>query len=236
VIRAGAIAAGAIAVLVPIVSIGAASAPVDAYRDAPPPGFSGGFREPSCHACHFSREPNDAPGRLDLRGVPERYTPGATYPITLTLTRPGMAIAGFQLTARFTDDAQQAGSLAPSDSSRVAITIDHTIAYAYQVRAGSELATRDSASWTLLWTAPAAARAVSFHAAANAANGDDTVDGDFVYTTSASTAGMFPPLPGSSRQRQLARPGPDRSTENGPCAGKCAHSSRARRWPSGRAD
>jgi hypothetical protein len=180
VLRAFAIAAGAIAVLL---------ASTSAYRDAPPPGFSSGFGEPSCHSCHFSREPNEAPGRLVLRGVPERYSPGARYPITVTLTRPGMAIAGFQLTARFTDGGLQAGTLAPaaSDSSRLAITIDHDIAYAYQVRAGSALAARDTAAWTVIWTAPATGRAVSFHAAANAANGDDTVDGDFVYTTSTIT-------------------------------------------------
>jgi hypothetical protein len=191
--RALAIAAGAIAVMVPIVLMGTASAATDAYRDAPPPGFSSGFGEPSCHACHFSREPNEAPGRLSLRGVPERYSPGATYPITVTLTRPGMAIAGFQLTVRFSDGAEQAGSLAPakSDSARVTITIDHDIAYAYQNRAGSALAARDTASWTLIWTAPATARNVSFHAAGNAANGDDAADGDFVYTTSATTAGAL---------------------------------------------
>ena len=189
--RASAIAAGAIAVLVPIVLIGAASFDIDAYRDAPPPGFSGGFGEPSCHACHFSREPNEAPGQLRLRGVPERYTPGATYPITVVLTRPGMKFAGFQLTARFTDDKQQAGSLAPvpADIARVAITNSHDIVYVHQAGAGSVLATRDTASWTLLWTAPAIARAVSFHAAANAADGDDTVDGDFVYTASTSAVG-----------------------------------------------
>jgi len=195
-IRALAIATGAIAVLVPILLIGAASASTGAYRDAPPPGFSSGFGEPSCHACHFSREPNEAPGRLALRGVPERYTPGTTYLITIILTRPGMAIAGFQLTARFSDGGQQAGTLAPakSDSARLTITIDHNIAYAYQNRAGSMLAARDTATWTLLWTAPSTARAVSFHAAANAANGDDTVDGDFVYTTTATTAALDPPL------------------------------------------
>jgi hypothetical protein len=204
VLRAVAIAAGALAVWLPIVLIGAAPASPGAYRDAPPPGFSSGFGEPSCHACHFSREPNQAPGGLALRGVPERYAPGATYPITVILTRPGMSAAGFQLTARFTDGARQAGSLAPapSDSSRVAITISYDIAYAHQLRAGSAPAGRDSASWTLLWTAPAAAGAVSFHAAANAADGDDTVDGDFVYTTSATTSGATRgrafdiPLPG----------------------------------------
>ena len=185
--RAVVIAAGAIAVLVPVVLIDAASA----YRDAPPPGFSSGFGEQSCHACHFAREPNLPPGSLGLRGVPEQYSPGTTYPITVVLTNPGMAAAGFQLTARFTDGGKQAGSLAraPSDSTRVAITMSYDIAYAHQLRPGSAPAAKDTASWTVLWTAPASGGGVSFHAAANAADGDDTVDGDVVHTTSATSSG-----------------------------------------------
>src|SRR5687768_15260101 len=191
-IRVVAIASGAIAVLVPLMLIGAASASSDAYRDAPPPGFSSGFGEQSCHACHFAREPNLPPGRLGLRGVPERYSPGATYPIMVFLTNPGMAAAGFQLTARFTDDGKQAGSLARalSDSTRVAITMSYDIAYAHQLRPGSAPAAKDTASWIVLWTAPATGGGVSFHAAANAADGDDTVDGDVVHTTSATSSVM----------------------------------------------
>ena len=189
-IRAVAIAAGAIAGLAPILLLGAAPASTGAYRDAPPPGFSSGFGEQSCHACHFSRELNQPPGSLSLLGVPERYSSGTTYPITVIVTRPGMAAAGFQLTARFTDGARQAGSLAPSpaDSSRVAITLSYDIAYAFQLRAGSAPARGDTASWTVLWTAPTTPGSVSFHVAANAADADDTVDGDFVYTTSAASS------------------------------------------------
>ena len=29
-----------------------------AYAEGAPPGFSGGFKEDSCHACHFHAEPN----------------------------------------------------------------------------------------------------------------------------------------------------------------------------------
>ena len=208
-------AAGALAVLVPIVL----NSTDVAYRDAPPPGFSSGFGEPSCHACHFSKDPNQAPGRLSLRGIPERYSPGATYPVTVILTRPGMAAAGFQLTARFTDDGKQAGSLtpAPSDSSRLAITISYDIAYAHQVRAGSAPAARDTASWTLIWTAPATARAVSFHAAANAADADDTVDGDFVYTTSATTSGRTSRPVSQVRSRETSS-----RARYEACAGACA--------------
>ena len=72
-----------------------------AYADGAAPGFSGGFSESSCDACLFEAAVNTPPGQVTLTGVPERFTAGAAYPITVTLTRPGMMIGGFQLAARF---------------------------------------------------------------------------------------------------------------------------------------
>jgi hypothetical protein len=74
-----------------------------AYADGAPPGFSGAFGENSCHACHFEADLNTKPGHVALSGVPDGYTPGQAYPITITLQRPGMTTGGFQLTARFRD-------------------------------------------------------------------------------------------------------------------------------------
>src|SRR5690606_4664138 len=111
-----------------ITMIGAASASNDAYRDAPPPGFSGGFGEPSCHACHFLHEPNEVPGSVTIRGVPERYVVGESYPLTIIVTRPGIAAAGFELTARHSDDGTQAGSFTfDSSEARIAITTSYDI-------------------------------------------------------------------------------------------------------------
>lgn len=161
-----------------------------AYRDGPPAGFSGGFGEDHCQACHFGDKVNANPGRLRI-SAPERYSPGRTYTVTISLTRPGMAIGGFQLTARFADDSTQAGTLAPADGqqNRIKVLTDRGVQYAYHSRPGTDLTAADAVRWTLQWTAPAGRRVVLFHVAANAANGDDSQSGDFVYTSRVRSRG-----------------------------------------------
>jgi hypothetical protein len=160
-------------------------APAYLYRDGPPPGFSGGFGEDHCQACHFGDTLNAKPGSLTI-SAPARYSPGRTYTLTLTLTRPGMVIGGFQLTARFEDGGAQAGTLAVThgDRDRVKVTTDRGVQYAYHQRPGTGLTGRNVVRWTLRWTAPAGGGSVRFHVAANAANEDDSQFGDFVYTAS----------------------------------------------------
>jgi len=154
------------------------------YRDGPPLGFSGGFGEDHCQACHSSDKVNASPGSVTI-SAPERYTPGKTYAVTITLKRPGMAISGFQFTARFENDSSQAGSLSLADSlkDRMKVANDRGVQYAYHLRPGTELTATDVVRWTLRWTAPAGGRTVVFNAAANAANGDDSQFGDFVYVS-----------------------------------------------------
>jgi hypothetical protein len=159
------------------------------YRDGPPPGFSGGFGEASCQACHFSGELNEAPGQLSITGPPGRYRTGETYPMVLELARPGMVLGGFELTARFAADGGQAGELRvhPDDEGRVGLGTDRGVQYAFQVGAGSEPTGDGSNRWTILWSAPSSSGGeVVFHAAANAADGDDTAEGDYVYTASVA--------------------------------------------------
>jgi hypothetical protein len=168
----------------------AGSAVAPSYRDGPPAGFSGGFGEDHCQACHTGDKMNASPGRLTI-SAPERYRPGESYPVTITLTRPGMAIGGFQLTARFEDDSAQAGTLSPADGQqdRVKVLTDRGVQYAYHSRPGAQLTATDVVRWTLRWTAPAGRRAVFFNAAANAANGDDSQAGDFVYLSKVHSRG-----------------------------------------------
>ena len=59
------------------------------YAEGAPPGFSGGFTEQSCDACHFHAAPNTGPGRLALDGVPDRFAAGESYKVTISLTQPG---------------------------------------------------------------------------------------------------------------------------------------------------
>ena len=160
------------------------------YADGAPPGFSGGFNEQSCQACHFHAEVNSGPGRVSIAGVPERFVPGERYPITITLTRTAMTLGGFQLTARFTDGGAQAGALAPApeDEHRIGIAVQGNIQYAGQRQKGAALAAPDTARWALVWIAPMAGAPVTLHVAANAADGDERADGDYIHTSVVHTS------------------------------------------------
>ena len=160
------------------------------YAGGAPPGFSGGFKEESCHACHFDAEPNVSSGRVTVEGVPAAFTPGDTYELTVTLRHAGIKLGGFQLTARFEKDGAQAGTIAAgtADAGRVGIESQAGIQYTGQKRPGTTAVAPDTARWTVAWTAPTSGGAVLFNVSANAANGNDSADGDFVYTASARSS------------------------------------------------
>ncbi len=121
---------------------------------------------------------------MRLRAYRIGLSPASAYRVTISLTQPGMKLAGFQLTARFNGDGAQAGTLAKESSSdaRVGIEAQSGIQYAGQRREGAAVATPEGSRWTVIWTAPSATRPIVFHVAANAANGDERTDGDYVYT------------------------------------------------------
>ena len=157
-----------------------------AYPEGPPVAHTGGFGEPTCHRCHFDQPINAPGGSLRLVGVPEVYTAGARYVLTIELARPEMQRGGFQLAARFANGgsvARQAGRLGMLDD-RVEVVRDDSSAvqYAHHTEAGTVLATPDTIRWMIAWSAPEMATArVVFHVSANAANDDASEFGDFVY-------------------------------------------------------
>ena len=171
-----------------LAAIGPASSRAAAYADGAPPGFTGGFGEAACDACHFEAAVNTKPGQLTLTGVPERFVAGERYPLTVTLSRPGMAMGGFQLSARLETDGAQAGTLAPGPGEEERIRIEPgKVQYANQRQGGTPLAEPGTAKWTVMWTAPATPGTVVVHAAANAADKDEAARGDYVYTTAATS-------------------------------------------------
>lgn len=160
-----------------------ASPSPSAYAEHPPVGHTGGFNEPTCHACHFGGELNAGEGELSVEGLPSGVQPGATYQLTFTL-RAEMERSGFMGAVRFADGTQ-AGSLTPVDTSRVTVeTVDSTgVQYAYHTLTGTEVSGA-SAEWSVEWTLPeqVSADSVVVHVSANAANGDDSEFGDDVYS------------------------------------------------------
>ncbi len=130
---------------------------------------------------------DDPKGSLTLAGIPDTYTAGQSYQITITLTRPTMVRAGFQLAARLAGrerTGDQAGTLQGVDA-RVHVTTakdkDTDVQYAQHTPLGSDLSSRDTATWTIEWISPTTGGGVAFHVAANAANDDASEFGDFIY-------------------------------------------------------
>lgn len=159
------------------------------FPDGPLPAYTGGFSEPTCRACHFDGELNVQGGTLTLGGVPTAYRPGERYRITITLRRGEMKRGGFQLAARFAEGAsagRRAGSLRAVDGrTKVVEGSSGGVQYASQVRPGIQLTAAGRIEWVIEWTAPAsAAGPIVFHAAGNAADGDESPLGDFIYTAS----------------------------------------------------
>ena len=155
------------------------------YSEGPPPAHTGGFGEPTCHACHFDNPINDPAGSLELLGLPTRYDPGRTYTIAVVVGHPQLRRAGFQLSARFAkgDSAgRQAGLLEPLDQQAVVIEAGEPAVLFVQHTGLGSLALRPGSSlWTFAWRAPSRQRDVVFHLAANAANDDASDLGDYVY-------------------------------------------------------
>jgi hypothetical protein len=175
--------AAATCIAAAIIAAGPPASPAAAYADGAPPGFTGGFGEAACDACHFEAAVNTKPGQLTLTGIPERFAAGERYPLTITLSRPGMAMAGFQLSARMETGGAQAGTLAPGPGEEKRIKIEPgKVQYANQRQDGTGLSEPGTAKWTVVWTAPAAPGTVVFHAAANAADKDEAARGDYIYT------------------------------------------------------
>jgi hypothetical protein len=158
------------------------------YADAPPPAHTGGFGEPTCHACHFDGELDDPRGELEVR-VPARYRPGERQLVEVVLRSPGMREAGFQLSARFAEGkgaGRQAGTLESLEGEGTGVMAEGEPAVLYaQHRGAPRRAKGDSVIWRIDWVAPSAGGNVLFHAAANAADGDRSEFGDRIYTAVA---------------------------------------------------
>jgi hypothetical protein len=174
------IAAGVLALAAATAAAGPARVHGRAFPYGAPPGSTGGFGEPTCQLCHVGGNLNEAGGSLAVEGLPERYTPGETYRLIVRLRRGEMAAAGFQLSAR-TAAGAQAGTLAGTGT-QAQVQATGGVQYAGHTEAGSSPGAPGAAQWTVQWTAPArGAGPVRIHVAANAADGDKSPIGDYVY-------------------------------------------------------
>src|SRR5215468_12415101 len=96
-----------------------------AYVNGPDPAMNGIFGTAQTCAvsgCHTGNPVNAAGGSVTIVGLPSStgWTPGQTYPLSITIQRPGQRRFGFQLSAVSDATNQQAGTLA-AGSGRVKV-------------------------------------------------------------------------------------------------------------------
>jgi len=155
-----------------------------AYPIGPPPGVTGGFGEDTCVKCHNSFELNAGRaqrlGDVVVSGLPKEYRPGETYAVNVRLTHSqDQGVWGFQFAARVGEGGAQAGQLKPIDA-HTQVASDKGIQYAQHTADGTFF---DAFAFT--WIAPASASGdVVVHVVGNAANGDASPVGDYIYSTS----------------------------------------------------
>lgn len=143
--------------------------------------MTGGFGGQTCQMCHNDGVLNMPGGSLTLRGIPQRYQPGARYEMAVVLSRSGLSVGGFQLTARFADGKPAGTWSVTSERAQVAKGgfVQHT-------KSGVKAEAPGSAEWSMTWVAPESGEVI-FNAAANASNDDVSALGDLIYTTEVHT-------------------------------------------------
>jgi hypothetical protein len=169
-----------------------------AYVLGPDPAMNGIFgtgQTCATSGCHTGNAVNAAGGSLTIGGLPPAgWTPGETYPLTVTIQRTGARLFGFQLSAVADATNQQAGTLTAGHS-RVQIICGRgavatsTLVTSCSTAGAIQYAEHNNAqivtsTYLVNWTAPSSASVgtVRFNIAGNAANGDLTNQGDFIYT------------------------------------------------------
>ena len=148
----------------------------------------------NCVNCHDTFErANVGPGAVRIDGAPKVYEPAQQYTLAITVQQPGFVRRfGFQLTS-IDENGNRAGGLEPlgSDVQLNLRTGPGDRQYIQHTEAGASSTTPNQKTWQVRWTAPAADQgSVRFFVAGNAADGDGTNQGDFIYTsrTSAESA------------------------------------------------
>lgn len=151
------------------------------YSSGAPSGYSGAPGDGTCVVCHSSYPLNSGDGSVVVE-APATFDVGAPINLIVRTSKPGAARLGFQITVRDTNGSM-AGAFELTDGTQFA---DLGITTAYVTHAATAPRAADTYQWVIRWVPPTEnATDVTFYAAGNAANGDNYLYNDFIYTTSA---------------------------------------------------
>jgi hypothetical protein len=155
-----------------------------------PAASTGAPDEKHCSStgCHATFAPNTGIAQLSVSVGNEitTYEPGKTYPVTVSITDPGLVRFGFQAVV-LNSENKNSGSIRITDEPRTQIIPGYgnmtDRKYATYTYAGTEAVSTGLGKWEFEWTAPGTNEgAVTFYIASVAANNDGTDDGDYTYS------------------------------------------------------
>lgn len=181
-----------VAALVAVVAL--SPAPAEGRSTGSSPGFAGDVARSdgspqTCAVCHSSFDLNSGTGSVGIDAA-ATAEPGQTVPVTITLdnqtppTAEGSARQGFEVTVRDPATGEVWGRLLLADVSNTRYAgsaSDPDTTYVTHTLGGSSQTT-----WTVDWQ-PGAERSgtARIYVAGNAANGNGTTSGDYIYATTA---------------------------------------------------
>ena len=160
-----------------------------ANETGPENGRTGAPGESNCTVgCHSSFPLNSGSGSVAISGIPETgYMPGEKYTITISVSQSGQIRWGFEAVILDASN-NNAGTITVTDASRTQTSQSGGRTYIKHTLGGTA-----SGTWTFDWTAPASdIGEITIYAAGNAANGNGSNQGDFIYTTSLARNAEVP--------------------------------------------
>lgn len=186
-----------IKILLPFIGLISAYSTVHAWSSGPPDGYAGDPPDRrTCVACHNSFALNSGQGSLNLDGIPEGYSAGDTYRMTVALSDPNASRWGFELTVLDAEN-RPVGTLnvVNAQTTQISRGGGEWPDYFKHRSAGTFRGQRNAAQWDFDWTAPDEdAGPVTFYFAANAANNNGATSGDRIYAANATLEPAGPPL------------------------------------------
>jgi hypothetical protein len=154
-----------------------------------PNGNTGAPGETNCTACHGGSAVNSDPDgkttvAVTLNGdTVTQYVLNQTYDVSVTVSHPQSNKFGFQLTALNSAGNSDVGTVTfgsevslNEDTGRNRFYLNH--------KSNSTSGTNNARTWTFRWRPEGVSGAVTFYAAGNATNGNGSISGDRIYTTS----------------------------------------------------
>jgi hypothetical protein len=151
-------------------------------RSLQPPFNYTGADGSTCAQCHGNL--NNGGGQVTTSGLPVgQYAEGQSYDFSITIAHPETRGRwGFAITARDTDH-QPVGSFSTTNPN-AALNINELSHFNAVHQTGTSF-TYDRLKWTAPVQPTAAQKTVTFYYIANAANGDGSTTGDFIYPGTA---------------------------------------------------